>query len=117
MRTRSKLAAAALSIGLALQVGMAGAMDDMKKDTMGKESAGAMKKDAMAGDCAGKDAMGKDAMSGDAMKKEPAGHGGTGKDPRDGLTHEWRWIGGAPLERCDDLRSGRRVAEGHRDVA
>lgn len=82
MRTRSKLAAAALSIGLALQVGMAGAMDDMKKDTMGKDTAksGMTKKDAMASDCpdgtAGmpRDAMKQDsmahgAMAGDAMKK------------------------------------------------
>jgi pentapeptide MXKDX repeat protein len=81
MHTTSKLAVAALSIGLALQVGMASAMDDMKKDTMGKESAGAMKKDAMAGDCAGKAGMGKDAMAGhDGMKKDSAGHDATAKD-------------------------------------
>ena len=81
MRTTSKLAAAGLSIGLMLQVGMASATDDMKKGTMGKESSGTMKKDDLAGDCAAKGAMGKDAMAGhDGMKKDSAARAGTGKD-------------------------------------
>lgn len=81
MRFKSSLLAMVLSATL-MHVGVAGAMDDMKKDTMGKEASksGMVKKDAMAGDCpdtsamassnaARQDSVAHGAMAGDTMKK------------------------------------------------
>lgn len=77
MRTGIKVLAAAVTIGLGMQFGVAAAMDDMKKDTMGKHatSANATKKGAMAGDCA-KDAM----AANDGMKKHAMDHASMGKE-------------------------------------